>query len=166
MIKKLLVVGVGNPVLTDDAIGVRLATDLRDALAGVPALDIRPIEAAWGLDLLQVFAGHDEVVVLDALKAWDVPAGYWCHLTLAGLRHTRYVCHVHDLNLPTILELGRRMGLALPFDTHVHVFGVAVSDAARFGVSLTPPLAAAYPKLLAEIAHELRTMAAPVAVPA
>lgn len=166
MTGRILVLGVGNPALRDDAIGIRLAGDLREALADVASLDIQQVESTWGLDLLRTVAGHEEVVVLDALRMWNVPPGYWCHLTLAGMRHTRYVCYVHDLNLPTILELGRRLGLPLPFDTHVHVFGVAVADASTFGTDLTPALAAAYPKLKSEIARELRVMAEPSAMTA
>jgi hydrogenase maturation protease len=42
---------------------------------------------------------------------------------------------VHDIDLPTVLELGRRLGLSMPGE--VSVFGIQAEDALTLGESLT-----------------------------
>jgi hydrogenase maturation protease len=42
---------------------------------------------------------------------------------------------VHDIDLPTVLELGRRLGLDMP--ERLTVFGIQAQDTLTFGESLT-----------------------------
>ncbi|MGC8916645.1 MAG: hydrogenase maturation protease [Thermoanaerobaculum sp.] len=67
----VLVVGVGNILLGDDGIGVRLAQELgqRLLLAGVEVVD----GGTLGLSLLPYLAGREVLVVLDAMRNGQPP---------------------------------------------------------------------------------------------
>jgi hypothetical protein len=47
---------------------------------------------------------------------------------------------VHDVDLPTALELGRRLGLHMP--SEIVVFAIRIAEARTFGETLTEPAAA------------------------
>jgi len=72
---KTLVVGLGNPILTDDGVGVKVAYEVEKAIAAAPVEnagvgDIDVIEAcAGGLRLMELMIGYDRLVLIDAFTA-------------------------------------------------------------------------------------------------
>lgn len=148
---RTLVIGFGNPIVQDDAIGIRLARDLHARSGDRPDVEWCPECSAGGLDLLERLAGYERVVVLDAIRTRDGRPGDWYRFSAAALRETRHLSNVHDANFATALELGRRLGLALPRDEDIHVFAVEIQENDTFGEELSTPVIAAYPALIEEI---------------
>lgn len=146
---------MGNPILTDDAIGVRLAQALATRFRSVPGLSIREECSVGGLNLIEVFAGYDRLIVLDAIRTIGGVPGSWYHFDGTRLRETMHLDNIHDANFATALELGRRMGISLPPDDQIHILAVEVQDDATFCEKMTPPLEAAFPSLLEQIAGEI-----------
>ena len=65
---KSLVIGLGNPLVTDDSVGLRVAAELRDRLAG--RADVEVTEDYWGgLRLMEQMVGYDRAIVIDAIRA-------------------------------------------------------------------------------------------------
>ena len=70
---KTLVLGLGNPVVSDDAVGLRVAAAMREALAARP--DVELGEDYWGgLRLMERMIGFDAAVVVDAICTGAPPA--------------------------------------------------------------------------------------------
>lgn len=155
-----LLLGLGNPILGDDGIGPRLAADFAVRLAGRPGLHVEADCAVGGLELLDLLAGHERVIVLDALLTRDARPGAWHAFDAGALRETLHLDNVHDTNFATALALGRRLGLPLPDDAAIHIFGVEVADACTFSERLTPALEAAYPVYAEAIFGEVRRLLA------
>ena len=153
---KTLLLGLGNPILTDDSVGIRLATDIPARLGGLPGVDVVPDCSIGGLGLLDVLSGYDRVIVLDSIRTAGGVPGDWYRFTGESLRETVHLSNIHDANFATALELGRRMGRPLPSDGEIHVLAVEVEENATFGEALSPRVAAAYPRILEEIAAEVR----------
>jgi len=151
----LLILGMGNPILCDDAVGLRLARDARRRLSGGGA----PVEivecTVGGLNLLDIVTGHDRLVVLDSISTSGGRPGDWYRFGGAALRETMNLSNVHDANFATTLELGRRMGLRLPGDDDVHIFAVEVRDNLTFSESMSTDLEGAYPELARQILDEV-----------
>ena len=64
MNKKTLVMGVGNPILKDDGVGIHAVRELKKTLTGVDYLE----ESLSGLELIEQFRGYDRIVIIDAVK--------------------------------------------------------------------------------------------------
>ena len=152
--------GLGNPVLTDDGVGIRLARDLGREWARRPDLVVEPEGPAASLDLAEHMAGHRRVIVIDALGP-GLPPGTVHVFTAAQLRESRHHRGIHDVNLATALELARRAGLPVPPDEEIHLFGVAVEDAWTFGEALSPALEEAYPRVREEVLEAVRALLEP-----
>jgi hydrogenase maturation protease len=152
---KTLLLGMGNPILSDDAVGVRLARDFKERLAGHPGLEVVEECSVGGLNLIDVLRGYERAIVLDSLATAERVPGAWHHFDDDALRETAHLTNLHDANFATALELGRRIGVPLPKPGRIHIFAVEVEDNSTFSERMTPALEAAYldyaPAILVEV---------------
>jgi hydrogenase maturation protease len=134
---KRAILGIGNVIMTDDAVGVHAARRARELLG--PDSDVEVIEAQMaGFALLDLLADRDRVVVIDALvDPHREPGDVFC-VDVARFAPTSHLAGGHQIDLPTALELGRRLGLRMP--SEVTVVAVVVVDAMTLGESMTGPV--------------------------
>jgi len=155
---KTLLIGMGNPIVTDDAVGILLAREVGAVLGPRPDLDVIDECCIGGLNLLDLVAGYDRLVVLDSIKTRGGVPGTWYRFDATDLRETMNLRNVHDANFATAMALGRSVGMHLPDDADVHILAVEIDDNINFGEQLSPPLAAAYDELRDEILAEVRVV--------
>jgi len=148
---KTLVLGLGNPILSDDGVGLQVVRQLKDRF-DKPDLGFVESSAA-GLDLLDQIAGYDKLIIIDAIKTEGGEAGQIYKLSLEELSQTYHLASPHDINLATALELGRRLGMALPQE--IVIFAIEVVDVTTFGEKCTPIIEAAITKAVRLVAKEL-----------
>lgn len=153
--RRTLLLGMGNPILCDDAVGIRLASALAARLGPRAGLDVLEECSVGGLNLVDVMAGYDRVVVMDSIVTQGGVPGTWYRFDARALRETLNLRNVHDTNFATALELGRTMGTHLPPDEEIHVFAVEVADTATFSETMSDELEAAFPELVEEIGAEV-----------
>ena len=147
---RTLILGLGNPILTDDAVGLRAARLLH---ARLPHEDIELAEASvGGLGILELLAGFDRVVIIDALYTGDADIASVVRLTVDDLHTTSHLIASHDVAFPQALELGQIMGMELP--EHVSIYGIRVKDPFTFREGLTPELETALPAIVQEIERQ------------
>jgi len=155
-VQKLLVLGLGNDVLTDDAIGLLVARRLQVELADQPAIEVRET-TEMGLALLDYICGYGAAVIVDSVQTGQAPAGFVHELDAAALKQLSGRTP-HFVGLGETLALGRQLGLAMP--EQVKVFAVEVSDPFTLSTQMTPALQAALPGITERIAAAVRALAA------
>jgi len=149
--ERIVIVGLGNPLLTDDAVGLRGAEILTERLAGTP-VDV--IQSAWGgMRFVDLLAGYDRAVILDAIEWRRGPPGTVYRLTTDEAIPTVRAVSYHDVSLGTALALGRTLDIPLPVE--VVFFAVEAVDTRTFGEHLTPAVAAALPELVRRVEAQL-----------
>jgi hydrogenase maturation protease len=151
-----LLLGMGNPFLSDDAVGIRLVADFSRRLGYVAGLDIVEECTAGGLDLLQIIEGYDRLLLVDSIKTKEGIPGNWFHFTADRLCETIHLANIHDANFATTLSLGRLMGMKLPSDQDIHIFTVEVLDIFTFSEKMTDSLEEIYPRYSEEILCEVK----------
>jgi hydrogenase maturation protease len=141
-----LVLGLGNELAADDAVGVLTARAVAQELAGVA--DVVESSAS-GMALIEVFAGYDRAVVIDAIATGRNPPGT---ITELGLDEVGRVLapSLHHAGLPEMAAVAARLGLRFPSETRV--FAVEVLDPYTLGGALSAPVAAA----VGELARRVR----------
>ena len=164
---RTLVLGMGNPILCDDAVGIRLARDFRFRLqaasnenASGSGLDVDIIAdcSVGGLNLLDLVLGYDRLIVFDSIRMPGAAPGDWIGMTGATFRETMNLNCVHDANFTTALELGRLTGATVPEPENVHIFAVEIADNTTFSEDMTPEVQEAYPEFSREIINEALTI--------
>ncbi len=152
---KTLVLGLGNPILTDDGVGVRVAERVRAALPPDAQVDVRTVSLG-GLRLMEVMLGYERVILIDALHSRDGRPGTihrWTLKELQAISPTQHLASPHDMSLATALDLGRRMGVPLPEE--IIIYAVEVENVSEFGEEPTTAVAQAIPKATAAVLDEL-----------
>jgi hydrogenase maturation protease len=155
---KTLLVGMGNPILCDDAVGVRLAHDFKGKLTAVPDLDVMEECSLGGLDLLDVFSDYDRVLILDSIQTGEGCPGDWYYFTAEALRETVHLTNIHDTNFATALELGHSVGMALPSLTDIHIFAVEAKENLTFSERMTSELEGRFSCYASAILGEIREL--------
>jgi hydrogenase maturation protease len=140
---KTLVLGLGNPILTDDGVGIYVAREVAARWMDV-GVDFREASVG-GLRLLETIAGYDRVILADAIQTRDGQPGDIHRLTAAGLWSSRHAGSTHDLSFGGALILGRSIGMSLPADESITIVAVEVEDVLTVSEGLTPAVAAAIP---------------------
>ncbi len=147
-----VVIGVGNPILTDDGVGIHAARELRSHLAAVPGVEVTEL-AAGGLRLMERMVGYRRAIILDALVTGEREPGTVVELGLQDLPAARNLSCAHDTDLSSAMELGRTLGVPLPQE--VRIFGIEAQDVETFGDVLSEPVAAAVPTLVDRVLGSL-----------
>ncbi len=147
---KTLVVGLGNPILTDDGVGVKVAYAVEEALSPNIPEHITITEASvGGLRLMELMIGYDRVILIDAIMTQNGhDAGFIHQLSLDDLREitpTEHSASAHDTSLVTALDAGERMGLHMPKE--FNIIAIEVKNVMDFSDEPTPAVAAAIPKV-------------------
>ena len=136
---KVLVLGLGNPLLGDDSVGLRVAQRVRMRLAGHPEIEVA--EDYWGgLRLMERLVGFERAVIIDAVCAGG-EAGTVSILSPNDMP-TRHSASAHDVDLCTALALGRRMGVRLPQDHDVRIVAIEAANVWTFTEECTPAVQA------------------------
>jgi hydrogenase maturation protease len=145
-----LIIGLGNPILTDDGAGILAARLVAERLPPTSGVDVVEL-AVGGLALMEAMIGYERVILLDALYAPAGTPGKVVQFSAGELPETLNSASAHDVNLPTALRLGRELGAALPETAAIQVVGVYAQEVLTFGDSPTPPVAAAIPEMAARV---------------
>jgi hydrogenase maturation protease len=150
---KTLILGLGNPILTDDGVGIYV---VRAAAARCQRDDVTFAEASvGGLRLLDTIVGYQQVIIVDAIQTRNGKPGDVYRLQPNGLRASLHSGSAHDLSLPGALTLGRRMGMALPDDRSISILAIEAEDVLTFGESCTPAVTAAIPRAVEAVMTRL-----------
>ena len=147
-----VVIGLGNPILSDDAVGLRVARALGQQLAGVAGVVVKELHAG-GMRVMDAVAGFERAVIVDAMRTGEHPPGSVCRLDAGQLGLARNLASTHDTNLATALELGSMLGMAMP--RRVTVFGIEALDVETFGETMSAAVQRAVPVAARVIAREL-----------
>jgi hydrogenase maturation protease len=147
---RTLVLGLGNPLLGDDAIGLVVASRLRERLAGQDGVVVEE-EEAGGLRLMERLTGYDRAILVDAAVGGGAPGS----IRRMGPDElpTQRTAIAHGIDLPRALELGRTLGLPMP--ASVRVVAIEAASVLEFREHMTPAVAAAIEPAVTAVLEEL-----------
>jgi len=150
---KTLVLGLGNPILGDDSVGLRVTR----ALEGVLNKEqVTIMEASLaGLNLLELLVDFKKAIIIDAIQTGEGKVGQVYRLEPEAFNATRHTASPHDVNFATALELGNRLGLALP--QQIVIFAIEVENVTSFSEKCTPEVERAIPVVADMVMAELAT---------
>lgn len=148
---KVLVLGVGNPILSDDGVGIHVARELKKRK--LPGVDVEEL-AASGLELLDVVRGYDKVVIIDAIQTTKGKPGELHVLEEKDFEKSIHGSSPHGINIATALALGRKLvPNEMPRD--VIFFAIEAEDLVNVSERLTPKVAKALPRIVEQVKKEL-----------
>ncbi len=151
---KTLILGMGNTILCDDGIGIYV---VQAAAERCQRDDVDFVEASvGGMRLLDVMAGYERIIMVDAIQTPDGKPGDLYCLHPNDVRASMHSGSTHDLSLPGALALGRGMGMVLPTDEDFVIIAIEVEEVLTFGEECTPTVEASIPRAVEAVLEELK----------
>jgi len=144
---RTLILGLGNSILTDDAVGLCIAAELKRRI-NRPDVTVMDTESG-GINLLDLLVGFDRVIIIDAVQMDKVEAGQIFRLTPDSLANARHMKSTHGINFTGLIDLGKKMGLDLPEE--ISIFAIGVEDVETFSEQCTPGVKKAIPLCVEEV---------------
>jgi hydrogenase maturation protease len=155
---KTVIIGLGNPVLTDDGVGIHVARLLKASLPSGLGVTVH-LASPDGKQLADAMAGFEKVILVDALLTGQNPPGTVVHLSAEDLQQSANATPVHDRDFRTVLDLATSNGAKTA--QVVEAWGVEIGDATNFGAYPSPAVRAAVPHIISEICRSAQQAAAP-----
>lgn len=151
--RRILVMGVGNPLMRDDGIGPRVVEALRTGYTFPENVDV--VDAGTlSFMILDLLRGIDNLILIDAMQDTDTPAGTVVVLTPEEISPNEVKHSMHDVGIVDILQAAELMDRA-PKTVAV---GVRIESIEQWVLELSEPVAAAIPLAAAAVLEELRKL--------
>ena len=145
MLKRLLILCLGNEIISDDGFGPEIARQL--TLHGDLPEQVEVIFASVaGFNLLDLLTGREKVLIVDTILTGRVAPGTLHIFPADALAPSRNLTTSHQISLPTALELGKRIGAQMP--RVVEVVAVEAEDLETLSEELSPSVRAAVSEAL------------------
>jgi len=146
------VIGCGNPLASDDGVGVRVIRKLKKL--ALPK-EVEIVEA--GNDpfrLIDLIRGASTIILVDAVLGDGLPGTIHC-LSLKNMDYEKTKnLSLHRVNILEILKLCREL-YPLDVPENIIIFGVEVRDISPFNMGLSEPVEKAIPVVVDYILQEL-----------
>lgn len=131
---KTLVLGIGNPILSDDGVGIHVARKLKEVAP--PGVDVEEL-AASGLELLDMVRGYHRLAIVDAIQTADGRPGDIYELREEDFERTIHGSSPHGINVATALALGRKL-VPQEMPEEILFFAIEAEDIVNVSERLTP----------------------------
>ena len=152
---QLVIVGMGNTLLSDDGVGIAVANRLNFQYLNDPSVTV--LETSWGgLRIVDLISGYDIAIIIDASQTGQNPVGTVVEFQLSDLVHSLRMISFHDVNVATAIALAERAGIPMP--KKVHIFTVEVAETYLIGESLSPQVNSAIKPCVDKINHLVATL--------
>jgi len=149
--RPVVVLGLGNPLMGDEGIGVHLIERLAASGEQYPSVDF--IDAGTGgLSVLHLLDGRRKAIIIDC-AFMDEPPGAIRRFTPEDVRSRKVLAHqsLHEADLIRIIEMARQLGQA---PEQIVIFGIQ-PEQVRAGGELSRTLVEKADEYISLILREL-----------
>ncbi len=151
--KPILVLCLGNDILSDDAFGVEVAKAL---MTSMPQADITDVEFApvAGFALLEMLCTRKKALIIDTIQTYSCSPGTLHFFPAGHLIPSNHLVSSHQINLPTALALGAELDLDMP--DVIDILAVEAQDVITFGFAMTAAVENAVPEAIERVREWIR----------
>lgn len=153
MTRRIKVLGIGNPLVKDEGVGVRVAEELVRGYDFPPEVEV--VDAGtMGMTMLPVLRQADHVIVVDAVDGTGHPPGTVVTMSPEDIAPAQILHSAHDMRLAHVLEAAALTGDVPTTD----VVGVQIAAMVVGDLELSPEVEAAVPLAIDAVLSLLDTL--------
>jgi len=147
-----LVLGIGNPIRFDDAVGLRVAERVR--ALGMPGVTVEE-ESTSGLEVIDIIMDFRTVIVVDAILTGRNPPGTVTVHRPEDFDLTVMAGSPHEINIFTAFEMGKRIEPdRMPEE--IYLVAIEVWEVGTIDEGMTPEVEEAIPKAIRVVVDLVR----------
>lgn len=149
--KNILVLGLGNILLGDEGVGVRVIEQL---LSRSLPDEIEVIDGGTaGYELINFFEGKEKVIIVDAVKTDDTPGSVY-KMDLSVVQEDETVqLSLHQIGLKNVFKMASMMDL----NPEVTLIGIVPKNYQDYNIGLSKEVEKAIPLAIETVLKELES---------
>lgn len=151
--RKIIILGIGNLLLSDEGIGVHVANEL--SKMDLPP-EVSVVEGGTdGFRLLNIITEADRLIVIDAVRGGEEPGSIY-RFDINEIRNvpTGFKTSVHQVGILEVINLSELIGKT----PHATVIGVEPKSL-EMSMELSPEVKAKVPRVIELVMNELKHFA-------
>ncbi|MFH1413472.1 MAG: hydrogenase maturation protease [Candidatus Omnitrophota bacterium] len=130
---KTLILGMGNTIRGDDAVGIEVVRRLREKI-NLQDLHIKETEEA-GFNLLDFIVGYEKIIIVDSIKTSTGQAGDIYRFTQKDFKLSLNSQFSHGAGIAMVFAWAQK--LKLPTPREIIFYAIEIEKADVFGEGLT-----------------------------
>lgn len=144
----VFVLGMGNPILGDDGIGCRIASELKLRLGDYSGITF--LSTSFSLvRIVDEIAGHDRLIVIDSISTGEHPPGTFLEIEILDEQYEHSPISQHHFSIGSLMDMGSNLGLKMPAE--IIIYGVEIEPALEFKDTFSPAIEDKLPEYIDEI---------------
>lgn len=152
---RIAVLGLGNPVVGDDRVGLAVAHEVSRLLDESPVPGVTVLESMrGGFELLDLLSGYDRAVIVDCMVSPDPCPGRVHRLSLDHVEGSVRLLNAHELGIHDVFRFARELNMPMPRD--VEIIGIEGQEMGMLTEQMSPVVEAVVEKLAREIHESLK----------
>ena len=141
------VLGMGNPILGDDGVGCRIASEIDDRLKPGTAT---VFSTSFSLvRIVDEIANHDKLIAIDSITTGEHPPGTLLEIEILDEQYEHAPISQLHFSIGSLIDMGGRLGLNMPEE--IVIYGVEIEPALEFKDTFSPIIEKKLPEYINEI---------------
>ena len=149
MAAKNILIGLGNPIMSDDGIGPLVSEQVHKRVSGFD-LDT---SYGGGFDVVDRILGYRRAVIIDAMVTGSCPPGTVIRIEPQSSVKTLRTSYSHGIDFLEAMEMACSCGAAIPAD--VILYGIEVENPFSLGQEISKGLRDDLDRIADEIIRDL-----------
>ncbi len=149
--QKTLIYGIGNPLRTDDTVGIKISEELEKQIKDTnTTIKSGSLD---GLTLLDEIIGFDRLILIDSIKTKKGKPGGIYRIKLDPIKELPNLSVSHGINFITALKIGKKLRYTMP--KKITIYAIEIEDNTSFSEDCTEKVKKSIPKVVTRIIKEI-----------
>jgi hydrogenase maturation protease len=148
-----LLIGLGNPIMGDDGVGIHVVRTLKRRLSSRSDLEFKELSVG-GLRLVEEMLGYKKVLMVDSVESKTSRIGQIREFSPEQFKSTEQASSPHVTNFATAFEFYKKLRPGLIPEV-LRIFTIDIDSEFAFREGLSPPIQEAASKLVEMIFREV-----------
>ena len=148
---KILIYGIGNPFRCDDAVGIKVAEEVKKRIIN-PDVSVT-YGSIDGLAILDEILGYEKVLFIDSVKTRHGIPGEVYRIPLHPFKSTPPPSVSHGIDFMTALKLAKKFGYKMP--KQIDILAIEIEDNTSFSEECTQAVRESIPIVVDSIVREI-----------
>lgn len=145
---KTLILGLGNPILSDDAVGLHVARILYKKVNNNKDIFLEEASVG-GLNLLELITPYDKVILIDSIHTKKSKPGTLYKMTKDNFKYSERMKSPHEINFFEALALGEKIKMKLPGE--IIIYAIEAENIYFFSEQMSKELEETIPEIVENI---------------
>lgn len=153
--KKIKILGIGNPLFGDDGAGIFVVRKIKSFTSLNFLYDVEEVEYG-GLRLIDFLHGYLIGIIIDTIHTGKFPQGHIHKMSIDDLVSSAHLLSFHDVNLKTIISFAKEIGISLP--EQILIYAIEITPTYEFSENLSDPIKIAIDKCAEKILDDIEQL--------